>query len=102
MCWDNLAEKYANNVIYISGLNKRCVELCFLVETIIVNVISCYAPQSALPAEEKGIPSAIKLLAKLQQYQMKRCYLVVVILMGMLVSILQGLKVFMGVMVMVG
>ena len=34
-------------------LNHRCMQIHFLVGTVIVNVISCYAPQAGLSAEEK-------------------------------------------------
>ena len=48
-----LAEKWVNNVISVARYDRRCFQLRFLVGTIIVNVISCYAPQSSLSAEEK-------------------------------------------------
>ena len=50
-----LAEKWVNNVISVTRYDHRCLQLRFLVGTIIVNVISCYAPQSGLSAEEKDI-----------------------------------------------
>ena len=48
-----LAEKWANNVISITRYDHNCLQLCFLVGTLIVNVTRCYAPQSNLSAEEK-------------------------------------------------
>ena len=48
-----LAEKWFNNVIYVTRQDQCCLQLGFLVETILVNVISCYAPQSTSSAEEK-------------------------------------------------
>ena len=48
-----LAEKWANNVIFITRYDHHCLQLCFLVGTLIVNVTRCYASQSNSSAEEK-------------------------------------------------
>lgn len=55
---------------------------------------------SAVCQLERRIPSTIKLLAWMQRYQMKRGDLLMEILLGMLVCTVQGLIVFMEVMVM--
>ena len=49
-----LAEKWANNTIFVTRNDHHCLRLRFLVGTIIVNVIGCYALQSGLSAEDKG------------------------------------------------
>lgn len=95
-----LAEKWVNNVFSVERNDHHCLKLSFLVGIIIVNVINCYAPQSGLLAKMR-MPSTIKSLVSLQWYQLKRCYLLEEILMGMLVSTLQSLKLYMGVIVMV-
>ena len=41
------------NVISMKRYDHRCLQLRFLVGTTILNIISCYAPQSGLSAEEK-------------------------------------------------
>ena len=48
-----LAEKWVNNVISVTRYDHQCLQLHFLVGTITVNVISCYAPPSSLSAEKK-------------------------------------------------
>ena len=47
-----LAEKWVNNIFSVTRYNHRCLQLRFLVGTIILNGISCCAPQSGLSAEE--------------------------------------------------
>ena len=48
-----LAQKWINNVISVKRYDHRCLQLRFLVGTVIVNVICCYAPQSGLSVDEK-------------------------------------------------
>ena len=48
-----LADKWVNAVISVNRINHRCIQLRFLVGSVIVNAVSCYAPQVGLPAEEK-------------------------------------------------
>ena len=48
-----LAQKWINNVIFVKRYDHRCLQLRFLVGTVIVNVICCHAPQSVLPVDEK-------------------------------------------------
>jgi len=48
-----LAEKWIDTVISVDRLNHRCIQLRFLAGTVIVNTISCYAPQAGLPATDK-------------------------------------------------
>ena len=48
-----IAEKWINDVISVTRHNHRCIQLRFLVGTVIVNTICCYAPQTGLPTEEK-------------------------------------------------
>ena len=48
-----LAEKWIEAVLSVKRLNHRCMQIRFLVGTVIINVISCYAPQAGLSAEEK-------------------------------------------------
>ena len=48
-----LAENWVNKGISVPRYNHHCLQLRFLVGTIIVNVISCFTPQSSLSAEEK-------------------------------------------------
>ena len=48
-----LAEKWIEAVLSVKRLNNRCMQIRFSVGTVIVNVISCYAPQDGLSAEER-------------------------------------------------
>ena len=48
-----LAEKWIDTVLSVVRHNNRCIQVRFLVGTIIVNAISCYAPQTGLSVEEK-------------------------------------------------
>ena len=48
-----LAKKWVKNASYVTRYDHHCLQLHFLVGTMIVNIISCYAPQSALWTEEK-------------------------------------------------
>ena len=48
-----LAEKWIEYVLSVKRLNHRCMQIRFLVGAVIVNVISCYAPQASFSAEEK-------------------------------------------------
>lgn len=48
-----LAKKLINNVIFVTMYDHYCLWLRFLVETIIISVISCYPLQTALSTEEK-------------------------------------------------
>ena len=48
-----VAEKLVNNVISVTRYDHCCLQLHFLVGAVIVNLISCYAPQSGLSVEEK-------------------------------------------------
>ena len=48
-----LAEKCVNNVISVTRYDCHCLQLSFLVGTIIANFINCYAPRSSLSAGEK-------------------------------------------------
>ena len=48
-----LAQKWVNNVLSVKRYDNRCLQLRFLIGTIVINVICCYAPQSGLPVEEK-------------------------------------------------
>ena len=57
-----LAEMWVNNAISVTRYDHRCSQLRFLVGTINVNVISCYAPQSGLSGQYK-MTCRIKLLA---------------------------------------
>ena len=47
------AEKWIEAVLSVKRLNHCCMQIRFLVGTVIINVISCYAPQAGLSAEEK-------------------------------------------------
>ena len=49
-----LAQKWINNVISVKRYDHGCLQLRFLVGTVIVNVICCYASQSGLSVDEKG------------------------------------------------
>ena len=48
-----LAEQWNNNVNFVTRHDQHCLRLRFLVGTIIVNVISCYASESGLSTDEK-------------------------------------------------
>ena len=48
-----IAEKWIDDVISVTRHNHRCIQLRFLVGTVIVNIICGYAPQSGLSTEEK-------------------------------------------------
>ena len=48
-----IAEKWIDNVLSVVRHNHRCIQIRFLVGTVIVNTICCYAPQTGLPTEEK-------------------------------------------------
>lgn len=48
-----LAKKLINNVIFVTMYDHYCLWLRFLVETIIISVMSCYPLQTALSTEEK-------------------------------------------------
>ena len=48
-----LAKKWVKNASYVTRYDHHRLQLCFLVGTKIVNIISCYAPQPALSTEEK-------------------------------------------------
>ena len=48
-----IAEKWIDNVISVARHNHRCIQIRFLVGTVIVNTICCYAPQTGLTTEEK-------------------------------------------------
>ena len=48
-----LAQKWINNVISVKRYDHRCLQLRFLVGTVIVNVICCYPPQSGSSVDEK-------------------------------------------------
>ena len=48
-----VAEKWIADVISVTRHNHRCIQLRFLVGTVTVNIICCYAPQSGLSTGEK-------------------------------------------------
>ena len=48
-----VAKKLVSNVISVTKYDHCCLQLHFLVGAVIVNLISCYAPQSGLSIEEK-------------------------------------------------
>ena len=48
-----IAEKWIEDVISVTCINHRCIQLRLLIGTVIVNTVCCYAPQSGLPVEEK-------------------------------------------------
>ena len=48
-----LAEKWINVVLSVERFDHRCMQLRLLIGTVIVNIISCYAPQTGLSTAEK-------------------------------------------------
>ena len=48
-----IAEKWINDVISVTRINHRCIQLRLLIGTVIVNTVCCYAPQTGLSLEEK-------------------------------------------------
>ena len=54
-----LAAKWFNNVISVTRYDHCCLQLRFLVGIITVDVISCYAPQSALSTDKDAFYNKI-------------------------------------------